>query len=407
VFGVFLCVDLFFLYFFYELAVIPMYPLIGIWGSGRKEYATMYLTLYLTCGALLALGGLLALYFLTGGTTFNLIELKELLVSDPTLLSAARQKWIFPLLLFGFGAIAPMWPMHTWSPGGHAAAPSAVSMMHAGVLMKLGSYAIIRIGLWLLPEGAPVWLDKIVIVFCSLNIIYGGLAAVAQKDMKFIIGYSSSSHMGYVLLGIAAVNVISLTGAVYLMFVHGVMTALAFSLIGFFYDQIHTRMLPDLGGMAKKIPFIAACFMICAMASAGLPGFGNFVAELLVMIGSWDRYPVATGLAVWGVVISALYLLRTVRTAFFGPLAPKCEKLADAPTAFARFPFIFMIAVLVVTGFYPSLLTRPIEAGVKPIAAQYQVTKPSSGRRIARAAEEVDSAETETRVAMQEAGGQE
>jgi NADH-quinone oxidoreductase subunit M len=367
VFGVFLSLDLFFFYFFYELAVVPMYLLIGYWGSTNREYASMKLTLYLTAGAVVALLGLLMLYFsgITEVPTFDLLAIFAA-VEQGNGLSVADQRILFPLLLVGFATIAPMWPLHTWSPGGHAAAPSAASMMHAGVLMKLGSYAIIRIALPILPEGAVIWLP-VVAVLCCFNIIYGGLVAMNQRDMKFVIGYSSSSHMGYVLLGVASISVMGLDGAVFLMFAHGVMTALAFSLIGFFYEQTHTRMLDDLGGLMKQIPFVGICFMMMAMASLGLPGFANFASELLILVGTWERYPIAVILAVFGLVIGATYLLRTVRSAFLGEMDPRWSEVKDAVSPLQRAPFILLLGVLLLFGFYPRPLVTLIETGIAPV----------------------------------------
>jgi NADH-quinone oxidoreductase subunit M len=367
VFGVFVSLDLFFFYFFYELAVVPMYLLIGHWGSGNKEYATMKLTLYLTAGAVVALVGLLMLYFsgITPEPTFDLLEMQAAVDAGGGL-SRSMQQLLFPILLVGFATIAPMWPLHTWSPGGHAAAPAAASMLHAGVLMKLGSYAIIRIAMSLMPEGAVTWLP-VVAVLCCFNIIYGGYVALNQRDMKFVIGYSSSSHMGYVLLGIASVTVLGVSGAVFLMFAHGVMTALAFALIGFFYDQTHTRMLDDLGGLMEKIPFVGVLFVMTAMASLGLPGFANFASELMVIVGSWERYPVPTVLAVFGLVIGATYLLRTVKTAFLGPLNPRWTSLRDATGVVEKAPFLILLGVLLLFGFYPMPMVQLIETGVAPI----------------------------------------
>jgi NADH-quinone oxidoreductase subunit M len=374
VFGVFLSLDLFFFYFFYEMAVIPMYLLIGVWGSRAaqysKEYATMKLTLYLTAGAVFALVGLLAIYNQTG--TFDMRELSG------ANLSADFQKTWFPVLFLGFACIIPMWPLHSWSPIGHAAAPSAVSMLHAGVLMKLGAYAVLRIAMEAFPIGAQYWLGWVGLI-CCMNIIYGGLVAMAQKDMKFIIGFSSSSHMGYVLLGLASMHVLGLSGAVFLMFAHGIMTALAFGLIGWFYDQTHTRVVDDLGGMIKKLPFAGTCFVIMAMASAGLPGFANFASELLVILGAWKAefalagtsitIPgwVPTMAAVWGIVISATYLLRAVRDAWLGPPNPRWENLQDATTRRQKTPFVGLIFVLMLTGCFPSLIVDTIKDGVKKL----------------------------------------
>jgi NADH-quinone oxidoreductase subunit M len=379
VFGVFVSLDLFFFYFFYELAVVPMYLLIGYWGSTNREYATMKLTLYLTAGAVVALIGLLMLYFsgITPEPTFDLLAMREAVAAGGGL-SLTQQNVLFPILLVGFATIAPMWPLHSWSPGGHAAAPAAASMMHAGVLMKLGSYAIIRIGMSVLPEGAITWLPWVALL-CCFNIIYGGYVAMSQRDMKFVIGYSSSSHMGYVLLGIASISVIGTSGAVFLMFAHGIMTALAFALIGFFYDQTHTRMLDDLGGMMQQIPFVGVLFVMTAMASLGLPGFANFASELMVLVGSWDIYPVATILAIFGLVIGATYLLRTVKTAFLGPANPRWDNLKDAVTIRERLPFLILLGTLLLFGFYPPPLVDLIETGVTPIVDMLQAAKAGLG----------------------------
>ena len=378
VFGVFASLDLFFFYFFYEMAVIPMYPLIGIWGSDTtehgqvlysKEYAAIKLTIYLTGGAVLALVGLLWLYSATGLRTFDFVALEQHLSAFP--LPPGLQRSIVPLLILGFGVIVPMWPFHSWSPIGHAAAPSAVSMLHAGVLMKLGAYEILRLALSLLPDGAAVWLPWVA-GLCVMNIIYGGLVAMAQRDLKFIIGYSSSSHMGYVLIGIAALTPVSLNGAVFLMFAHGIMTALAFALVGHIYDQAHTRYLPDLGGFAKPLPFIATCGVIAAMASSGLPGSANFVAELLVILGAWDRYRLQAVLAVLGVVITAVYMLRLVRGTFFGAPGPALAHagLQDARTPFARLPYLVLIAALLFAGCWPKPLTSLIDTATRPLAGR-------------------------------------
>jgi NADH-quinone oxidoreductase subunit M len=350
-----------------------MYPLIGIWGSDvkerglvrfSKEYSTMKLTIYLTLGAVVALTGLLWLYAASGARTFDLPTLQQHFAGSP--LDPALQRTIFPLLAVGFGVIAPMWPLHSWSPIGHAAAPSAVSMLHAGVLMKLGSYAIIRLAVTLLPDGAQVWLPWIA-ALCVMNIIYGGFVAMAQRDLKLIVGYSSSSHMGYVLLGIACLTPVALNGAVMLMFAHGLMTALAFAIIGYFYDQTHTRWLPDLGGLAHQMPFIAACGVIAAMASSGLPGFANFVAELLIFVGGWDRYRIPIICGVLGVVITAVYMLRVVRGTFFGESKREFAHVRDAVTLFDRLPSVVLVLALLITGSWPRPVLQLIDTGTRPI----------------------------------------
>jgi NADH-quinone oxidoreductase subunit M len=386
VFGVFATRDLFWFYFFYELAVIPMYLLIGIWGSTRKEYATMKLTLYLTTGAVAALIGLLLVYdYAWEANGFASFDLADIIQAgrmhgafDRTWGGIPLQRWVFPFLFFGFAAIAPLWPLHTWSPLGHAAAPSAASMLHAGVLMKLGSYAILRIAVPVLPEGAAWWMP-VVAVLALFNIVYGGFVAVAQKDMKFVVGYSSSSHMGYVLLGIASMTAVGVNGAVFLMFAHGVMTALAFSLIGFFYDQTHVRTLPDLGGMAHQMPFIGACFVFMSMASAGVPGFANFVSEVMVMFGAWEGgLKIHAVIAVSGIVVTGVYLLRAVRDAFFGPPNPRWAGLKDAVTPFQRLPFLFLTTVLLLFGFWPRLLLDVIDDGTREVVAA--LAAPAGGR---------------------------
>ncbi len=362
--GVFMSLDLLFFYLFYELAVIPMYPLIGIWGSSNREYATMKLTIYLTLGSLIALVALLALYFfaaeVNGFATFDMTVLAD------TKFDPEFQIFFFPFLLFGFAALIPMMPFHSWSPAGHAAAPTAVSMLHAGVLMKLGAYAVIRICLDMFPAGAQEWMP-VVAVLCVLNMVFGGLVAMNRKDFKFMIGYSSSSHMGYVLLGLACVNVVGINGAVLVMFAHGIMTALAFSLIGFIYDRAHTRMIYDFSGLAKHIPFLGVCFAIMAFASAGLPGFANFVGELMVFIAAFQVYPIATVAAIFGVIITATYMLRSVRDAFFSEPDPRWEGLEDATTFLHRAPFVILISILLIVGFYPFPLLEIINTGVEPL----------------------------------------
>lgn len=364
VFGVFSALDMLFFYFFYELAVIPMYPLIGIWGSANREYATMKLTLYLSFGAVFALLGVLSMYFVAGQElghyTFDMIEISSIS------LERAYQIKVFLPILFGFGVLVPLAPFHSWSPIGHAAAPAAVSMLHAGVLMKLGAYGILRLGMGLLPEGAEFWMPYVA-VLCLINIFYGGMVALSRRDMKYMIGYSSSSHMGYVLLGLATLNVVGVNGAVLLMFAHGIMTALAFSLIGFVYDQAHTRMIYDFSGLAKKLPFVAVSFAVMAFASSGLPGLANFVAELMVFIGAFKDYPVQAVIAVFGIIVTATYMLRCIRDVFFREPQDKWDNLRDANTLVERLPFVILMAILLIVGFYPAILVDLINSGVVPI----------------------------------------
>jgi NADH-quinone oxidoreductase subunit M len=373
VFGVFMSLDLFFYYFFYELAVIPMFLLIGIWGSTTRtvdrRYATMKLVLLLSTGAVVALVGLIVLYAKAG--TFDMVEIERLSAA----FSTEFQFWCFVPIFLGFATLVPMWPFHSWSPAGHAAAPAAVSMLHAGVLMKLGAYGILRIACTYCPEAAATLLPWVGIL-CCFNIVYGGMVAIAQRDMKLIIGYSSSSHMGYVLLGVASMTFLGIQGAVFLMFAHGIMTALSFALVGFFYDQTHTRMLDDLGGLIKALPFVGTCFVIASMASAGLPGFANFVSEMLVILGAWESTTlfgkVPAILAIWGLVITGVYLLRAVKDAFYGEIPARWRHLEDARTPLERAPFLVLVGVLLVFGFFPQPMLDVIEQGVKPLVGRLE-----------------------------------
>ncbi|MFQ5459522.1 MAG: NuoM family protein [Anaerolineae bacterium] len=364
VFGVFTSLDLLFFLLFYELAVIPMYPLIGIWGSANREYATMKLTLYLSLGGLIALLGVLSIYFvagsMTGVYTFDMVQIGQLAFER------GYQIKVFLPLLLGFGVLVPLAPFHSWSPIGHAAAPSAVSMLHAGVLMKLGAFGILRIAMGLLPEGAQFWMP-VVAILCLINIFYGGMVAMARRDMKFMIGYSSSSHMGYVLLGLATINYIGVNGAVLLMFAHGIMTALAFSLIGYVYDQAHTRMMYDFSGLAKKLPFVAFSFALMGFASSGLPGLANFAAEIMVFIGAFKDYPLQAVIAIFGIIMTATYMLRAIRDVFFREPQSRWDGLRDAESFVERFPFVILMLVLLIVGLYPAVLVDLINSGVVPL----------------------------------------
>ncbi len=364
IYGVFTVLDIFFLYFFYETTLIPLYPMIGVWGSKNKEYGAMKLTLFITTGAVLALFGLMSLYQQMGSASFDVIALKDSLASAP--LSLSYQKWITPFLLIGFGVMASLWPLHSWSPIGYAAAPTSVSMLHAGVLKKMGPYIILRVVLPLLPEGVLHW-SHVLAILAGIGIIYAGYAAIHQKDLKFIIGFSSVSHMGYILLAIATMNTISLSGAVLLIFSHGVMAAATFALIGFIYEQTHAREVSDYGGLSKTHPFFAICFIVVCMASLGLPGFSNFASELLVFIGSWNSFPVIVGFAIFGVLITSIYLLRAVKKMCYGPANNRWPELRDLKTFSERFPIMLLIGALLLFGFWPQGLLRIIEPAVGAI----------------------------------------
>ena len=323
VFGVFASYDLFFFFFFYELSVLPMYLLIGVWGSSSrfpkfsrtKEYSAMKLTLYLVAGSVLIWVALMAIFVEAGLGTF---DIKRLAVAE---YSPTFQKVFFPFLAIGFGILAGLWPFHTWSPDGHVAAPTAVSMVHAGVLMKLGAFGIIRVGMVILPEGAEFWMPAL-IGLGTVNVIYGAISAMGQSDLKYVIGYSSVSHMGYVVMGIATLHPLGLSGAVLQMFSHGIMTALFFAVVGVVYDRTHTRDMLVLDGLAKRMPVTAVFFTIAGLTSLGLPGLSGFVAELLVFLGLFKTYPILGMLGIIGAAITAVYILRLLAKVFFGPVSP-------------------------------------------------------------------------------------
>ena len=360
VFGVFMTYNLFLFFLFYEIAVLPMYLLIGIWGTGPKEYSAMKLTLMLMVGSALILAGILGLYFASGINTFD-FDLLEKVAFDRTF-----QIIFFPILFVGFGILAALWPFHTWSPDGHASAPTAVSMLHAGVLMKLGAYGCLVVAVWLLPEGAKFWFPTIAIL-TLVNIVYGSLGAVAQRDLKFIVAYSSVSHMGIVLLGIAAGNSIAFSGAVLQMFSHGVMTGLFFGLVGMTYGRTHTRIITEMRGLAKNMPVLAVFFVLTGLCSLGLPGLAGFVAEITVFIGAYKAFPLLAIIAITGIVFTAFYVLRVVQIVFYGPKDPQFDNLKDANkieiTALALLMF-FIVAV----GVYPFYMMKVIHSSVLPIA---------------------------------------
>ena len=376
IYGVFTVLDIFFLYLFYELTLIPLYPMIGIWGSKNKEYGAMKLTIFITAGAVLSLFGILLLYRELGFSTFDLIAIGEKLKASP--LDPGFQKVAAGLFLTGFGVIASLWPLHSWSPIGYAAAPTAVSMLHAGVLKKMGPYLILRLAVTLLPAGTLAWSNPLAIL-AVIGILYAGYAAIKQSDLKFMVGFSSVSHMGYVLLGIAAMTQTSLSGTVLLMFSHGVMAAAAFGVIGFIYEQSHARGVKDFGGLGKQIPFAAICFIMTSFASLGLPGFSNFVSELLVFIGSWQKFPLIVCLAIFGVLVTSIYLLRAVQSVCYGPVNPRWAGLQDAKIFSQKFPFILLIGALLIFGFWPQGLLRIIKPAVSvmlstPLEAPVPVT---------------------------------
>ena len=373
VYGVFVTRDLFFLFFFYELAVLPMYLLIGVWGSSTdfgtflrtKEYGAMKLVLYLVAGSVLVWVAILAVYWAAsqaGTPSFSLETLQDVDFNNSF---GHFNTLFFPFFMVGFGVLAGLWPFHTWSPDGHVAAPTAVSMLHAGVLMKLGAYGIIRVGMVLLPDGAQTWMP-VLIALGTVNVLYGAISALAQRDLKYVVGYSSVSHMGYVLMGIATLDRIGVGGAVLQMFSHGIMTALFFALVGIIYDRAHVRDIAVLEGLSKRMGVTATFFAVAGLASMGLPGLSGFVAEFLVFVGTFRTYLPLGVLAVIGAAITAVYILRLLAKAFFGPISPRWEHLGDASRVEMGATGL-LVFVLLFVGVWPSPLMDVINAGVSAL----------------------------------------
>ena len=364
----FVALDLFFFFFFYELAVMPMYLLIGVWGSSSdfgsflrpKEYGAMKLMIVLVAGSILVWIALLAVYVESSSGTFSLLTIGE------ATFSRNFQIVFFPMFMVGFGILAGLWPFHTWSTDGHVAAPTSVSMLHAGVLMKLGAYGIIRVGIDILPEGAQEWM-WLLMVLGTINVVYGAISAMGQRDLKYVIGYSSVSHMGYVLMGIATLNAIGMGGAILQMFSHGIMTALFFALVGAIYQRSHVRDIGILEGIGKRMGVTSAFFAVAGLASLGLPGLSGFIAELMVFIGVFSSYhPIFGILAIIGAGITAVYILRLLAKVFFGPLDNRWTNLTDLN----RTEFVsssILVAFLLIVGLYPKPWMDMIDSGLIPI----------------------------------------
>jgi NADH-quinone oxidoreductase subunit M len=366
--GAFASLDMFFFYFLHELALVPTFIMIGVWGRGeRKNYATFQITIYLSIGALIALIGLIALYLQSGANTFDIPKLIEYAKTHP--LATAAQNFIFPLLLFGFGILVSLWPFHSWAPLGYGSAPAPTAMLHAGVLKKFGLYGLIRIALPLLPQAAHSWMT-ILSWLCLGNILYVGWVAMRQKDLNLLIGNSSVAHMGFIFLGIASLNQIGITGAVFIMIAHGFLAALTFGLSGYIYQKTGTLQMAELGGLCRKLRFIGTVLVMAAMAGCGLPGFANFVGEVSVFFATWKVFPVVTILAVWGaLVIGGIYMTRAVRKILHGPLPEKYANVADATNIWRKLPYALLLASLFVFGIYPKLLTNQITPDVDKIVS--------------------------------------
>ena len=361
VFGVFVTLDLFMLFFFYEIAVFPMYLLISIWGwKVTREYAAMKLTLYLFIGSVIALVGALAMYFSSGLGTFDMIAL------EGAGFSKAFQVFWFPFVFLGFAILGGIFPFHNWSPDGHVAAPTAVSMFHAGVLMKLGAFAALRVGVMLLPEGAQAHMWWIILL-ALVNVVYGAFIASVQTDLKYVIGFSSVSHMGLVMMGFATLTKDGLIGSGVQMFSHGVMTALFFAVVGMVYDQVHTREIPQLGGFRKIMPLVALAFIVGGLVSMGMPGFSGFVAEFPIFMGVWQSYPWIAIVAVISIVITASYIIRVVGKVFFGQIPLEFEDHVEDVSALDKVALVFLSGILIVVGVFPSVMVPLVESGVNNV----------------------------------------
>jgi len=368
VFGFFISLDLFTMFLFYELAVIPMYLLIGIWGTGPKEYSAMKLTLMLMAGSALITVGILGIYFYSapgGGVhTFNIMEISKIKIP------IEMQRFLFPFTFIGFGILGALFPFHTWSPDGHASAPTAVSMLHAGVLMKLGGYGAFRVAIFLMPEAAheQAW---IFLILTTISVVYGAFGAIAQKDLKYINAYSSVSHCGLVLFAVLMMNQTAMNGAIIQMISHGLMTALFFALIGMIYGRTHTRLINEMGGLMKVIPFLGVVWVIAGLASLGLPGLSGFVAEMTIFVGSFQHvdtfHRIMTIVATSSIVITAVYILRVVGILLFGPIKnDHFLHLKDAEW-YERLSTVTLVLAIAAIGLAPLWLSDMINFSLAPI----------------------------------------
>ena len=380
--GVFVAVDGFLLFFFYELAVLPMYVMIVVWGwKVSREYAAMKLTLYLLIGSFISFIAFLVLYFtpVEGGEALRTFDLR--IWSEATFPWDIQRIWFMPLFI-GFGILAGLWPFHNWSPDGHVAAPTAVSMIHAGVLMKLGAYASMRVGIQLLPEGATYWLPFILLL-ALVNVVYGSFIAMRQKDMKYLIGYSSVSHMGLVSMGFAAMTLVGFTGAGIQMVSHGIMTALFFSVVGMIYDRAHTRDMDELSGMRRVLPWTVVAFIIGGLVSMGMPGLSGFLAEFPIFLGVWagrgldltavfglnpsNYYGLVAVIAIVGIIITAAYILRAIHSVFFGEYEGDRWHDMRPLLSIDKFVLLMFSIILIVIGVFPVVIAPIVESGMQPV----------------------------------------
>ena len=369
VFGFFISINLFTMFMFYEIALIPMYLLIGVWGSGNKTYSAMKLTLMLMGGSALLLIGILGIYFHSsadGNLTMNILE-----IAKNNAIPHDMQYYLFPLTFVGFGVLGAMFPFHTWSPDGHASAPTAVSMLHAGVLMKLGGYGCFRVAMYLMPWAATE-LSWIFLILTGISVVYGAFSACVQTDLKYINAYSSVSHCGLVLFALLMWNTTAMTGAVLQMLSHGLMTALFFALIGMIYGRTHTRDIREMGGLMKIMPFLSACYVIAGLASLGLPGLSGFVAEMTVFVGSfqWSDpfHRVFTIVACTSIVITAVYILRVVGKLLYGKLQNEHHRELTAAAWYERLSAITLIVGVAAIGMAPGWISNLISDSMSVIS---------------------------------------
>jgi NADH-quinone oxidoreductase subunit M len=366
--GAFASLDLFFFYFLHELALVPTFIMIGVWGNGeRKNYATYQITLYLSFGALLALLGLIGVYLQlpAGQRTFDIPQIVDFFRSHR--MSAAGQRFIFPLLLFGFGILVSLWPFHTWAPLGYSSAPTGTAMLHAGVLKKFGLYGLIRVALPIMPDEAQRW--AVAIMALSLgNIIYCGFVAMRQRNLNMLIGNSSVAHMGFAFLGIASLSLIGITGAAVVMVAHGFLAALTFAISGYLQEQTGTLDMDRMGGLLRRLPFIGTVAIMAMFAGCGLPGFAGFPGEILTLFGSWGRSQAMTGIAVWGaLVIGGVYMTRAIRDVYHGE--KEWPNVVDAASLWRKLPYGLLLAGLLLFGCFPRLLTDAIKTSAEPIVS--------------------------------------
>jgi NADH-quinone oxidoreductase subunit M len=373
--GAFASLDIFFFYAFHELALIPTFLMIGIWGTGNRQSAAWKITIYLSIGSIILLIGLIGLYLLppVQQRTLDIVKLQQMAATG--VFGGAAAQPVYLMLLIGFGILVSLFPFHTWAPQAYASAPIPVAMLHAGVLKKFGLYGLLRIALPLMPEAARYWTWLLLILLAG-NILYIGLATIAQKQLDLTLGYSSVMHMGYIFLGIASLNVISLNGAALLMLAHGLSIAALFAIAGELRKQTGTLDYGELGGLAKGMPRLSLMFGLTAFASIGLPGFANFASELLVFFGAFknstpgaafNAFQIAAVIALWGVIISTVYMLRAYRAIFMGERQTRWQSVKDVPFS-VGWPVMLLLAILVIVGFAPSIVVDAIEPGIRLFA---------------------------------------